>query len=203
MNPDRGQSETIGAILLVAITVIAVSIVAGTLFAASTPTTHPNVRIDATASGSNVSIEHRAGEPIHEDDFEIILRETSTTIAGTVGEPDIALSDDDAVFEPGEIWTFDAGYSISDGETAVLIYTGGDRVLLDETTINIESTTTGTTTTEVETSTTTSEPSTKSPTTTNTPTMETPTTTEENDEDDDEEEDGPWWWPPWVPWPPF
>lgn len=145
MSTARGQSETIGAILLVAITVIAVSIVAGALFAANTPSDHPNARIEATANGTNLSVEHRAGQPIDEDEFEIVLRETSRTMAGTVGEPDDTLSDDDAVFEPGEVWVFDAEYSIAEGETVLLIYTSGDRVLLDETIVGLEPTATATT----------------------------------------------------------
>ncbi|MGM0399356.1 MAG: PKD domain-containing protein [Halobacteriota archaeon] len=141
MTRDRGQSETLGAILLVAITVIAISTVAGALFTANSPSEHPNARIEATADGTNLSVEHRAGQPIHEDDFEIVLQETSTTMAGTVGVP-VGLSDDDAVFEPGETWQFDAEYTVTEGETVLLIYTGADRVLLDETSIGPETTTT-------------------------------------------------------------
>ena len=173
MTSDRGQSETIGAILLVAITVIAVSIVAGTLFAASAPTSHPNARIDATANGSNISIEHRAGEPIHEDDFEIYLQETDTRLAGVNGVPDERMSDTDSRFEPGEIWTFDAGYEVSDGETVVLIFTSGDGVLLDETTVGLEPTSSPESTTEG-TSTATATSSTEGTTTSSTTAPNTP-----------------------------
>ncbi|UWG48571.1 Cell surface protein [Halanaeroarchaeum sp. HSR-CO] len=187
MTRDRGQSETLGAILLVAITVIAISTVAGALFTANTPSEHPNARIEATADGTNLSVEHRAGQPIHEDDFEIVLQDTGTTMAGTDGEPDEALSDADAYFEPGEVWIFEAGYTIADGEDVLLIYTGEDRVLLDETGVGFQVTVTtadSTTTTTEGTSepTSTATPTTTTATTTTTtPTTTTTTTTAPND----------------------
>lgn len=168
MIVDRGQSETIGSLLLVAITVIAVSVLAGALFAANTPSDHPNVRIHATADGSNLSVEHRAGQPIHEDDFEIVLRETGTTLPGHIGDPSASLGDDDATFEPGETWVFDARYSITDGESVLLIYTSGDRVLLDEDRIEFSPTTTTTSTTTTTTTTTTTSATTTATTTTTT-----------------------------------
>lgn len=181
MNTARGQSETLGAILLVAITVIAISVVAGTLFAANTPSDHPSVRIDATADGANLSVEHRAGQLIHENEFEIVLRETGTTMAGTSGVPLESRSDGDALFEPGEIWRFDAGYPIADGESVVMLYTSDDRILLDETTVGFEATSTTpvTTTTGGTTEpTTTATPTTTASTTTTTTTATTePTTT--------------------------
>ncbi|AKH98190.1 hypothetical protein HLASF_1715 [Halanaeroarchaeum sulfurireducens] len=137
VRTDRGQSESIGAMLLVAIVVIAVAVVAGALFMSSSPTEHPNVRIEATANGSELLVEHRAGEPIHENEFEIVLRETGTTMSGVAGQPREPASDKDGVFEPSEVWMFDADYSISEGESVLLVYTGGDRVLLDETAVEI------------------------------------------------------------------
>lgn len=170
MRVDRGQSETIGSILLVAITVIAVSVVAGAMFAANTPSEHPNARIHATADGANLSVEHRAGQPIREDDFDIVLRESGTTMPGPTGAPQLPPGDDDADFEPGETWVFDAGYPVAAGESVLLIYTKGDRVLLDEDVI-------GPTTTATTTESTTTPAGTTEPTTTATTTSTTTATT--------------------------
>ena len=141
VRTDRGQSESLGAMLLVAIVVIAVAVVAGALFATSSPTEHPNARIVATASesanGSTLYVEHRAGEPIHENDFEIVLRTAGERVSGTSGEPmtNQSPADNDTVFEPSEVWAFEVDSTISSGESVVLVYVGEDRVLLDETTV--------------------------------------------------------------------
>lgn len=135
MTEDRGGSESIGALLLVAITVISISVVGGAVFAANSPTPHPNAQIDATADGSTLTIEHRAGEVLAAESFEVILRGPGTTFAGTDGDPVAEWADGDSQFEPGERWNFTAESPIAPGETVVLVYTEGDRVLLDETSI--------------------------------------------------------------------
>ncbi|MFB6132850.1 MAG: type IV pilin N-terminal domain-containing protein, partial [Halanaeroarchaeum sp.] len=131
MTEDRGASESVGAILLVSITVISISVVGGAMFAANSPTPHPNAKIDATADGSTLTIEHRAGEPLAADSFEVILQPSGITFAGTNGEP--VAEGSDAQFEPGERWNFSADSRIGADETVALVYTEGDRILLDET----------------------------------------------------------------------
>lgn len=143
--------------------------VAVPLFAASTPSDHPNARIDATADGTNLSVEHRAGEPLHEDEFEVVIQETSTTLPGMDGVPLDGWGDKDEYYEPGEIWRFDVAESVPNGASVLLIYTGTDRVLLDQTTIGITVTEDATTTTTSDgTPTTTEETTTTDPTITTT-----------------------------------
>ncbi|MFW5937388.1 MAG: type IV pilin [Halanaeroarchaeum sp.] len=138
MSTDRGQSETVGAILMVALAVVSVSIVAGALFAANSPTTHPSARIDATASDSTVSIEHRAGESLHEEEFEVVFRSADVTVPGVEWTPvtDGNRSDADASFEPGETWEASVDQPVPENETVVLVFVGGERVVLDETTVD-------------------------------------------------------------------
>lgn len=200
MTEDRGDSESIGALLLVAITVVSISILGGAVFAANSPTPHPNAQIDATADGSTLTVEHRAGEPLDAESFEVILRGAGTTFAGTDGDPVAEWSDADAQFEPGERWNFTGESTIASGETIALVYTDGGRVLLDETSLSGEESTTTTTTKDGD-----EEEDDEG----DEEEKETTTQDDEEAEDGEDEEDGHpgrgndkddddgGWWPPW------
>lgn len=165
---DRGTSETLGALLMTAIAVTAVTVGAGALFLADAPTDHPQAVIDAGMAGTDLVVEHRAGEVLDAATAELVLGGTGERVALTDGT--VVTGDDDGLFEPGERWRFDLA---SEGRpTSVsLVVVEDRRVLVDS--ADIENATTDAPTTVATTTTTDTGPTTTTTSTTTTgPTVE-------------------------------
>lgn len=172
MVGDRGASETLGAILMTVVAVTAVSVAAGAVFLADAPTDHPQAKISATYDGTNLTVEHRAGEALNTHESEIVLAGSGVHL-----DPANATElhgDGDAAFEPGEAWRFSLANGTKPGRVS-LVYDRQKAVLVDSAVASEPGTpTVTTTTTDGQGSTTTS----TTTTTTTTTTTETPTTTE-------------------------
>lgn len=128
MAGDRGASETLGAILMTVVAVTAVSVAAGTVFLADAPTDQPQAKITASYDGTNLTVEHRAGEALSTHESEIVLAGTGVRL-----DPANATElhgDGDGAFEPGEAWRFALANGTKPGRVS-LVYDRQQRVLVD------------------------------------------------------------------------
>ncbi|MFB6094191.1 MAG: type IV pilin N-terminal domain-containing protein [Halanaeroarchaeum sp.] len=134
MESERGATETVGTILMLAVVVTTITLAGAAIFSANAPNTHPVAEFAGSVNGSTMSLEHVGGEPIQDENFVVILRESGTSIDGTEGSP-LSGADSDGLFEPGERWVFSVDHKATPGEPVAIVHTARDRVLLDELTL--------------------------------------------------------------------
>lgn len=164
-DTTRGTTETVGALLLTAIAVTAVSLAAGAMFVSSTPVDQPQASIGASVDGGELTVEHRGGTVFEYESIEIAVDGADKTF-----QPSDAIADagdGNAKFEPGESLAFSLGPD-DRPESVALVYLGAERVVVDTDDVDLDATSTVTTTATTEPVTTTER---------STPT-ETPSTTE-------------------------
>ncbi|MFB6081493.1 MAG: type IV pilin [Halanaeroarchaeum sp.] len=143
---DRGASETLGAILMTVVAVVAVSVAAGAMFVADAPAERPQAKIDATATDGTLTVTHVGGEPLDSEAVEVVLGASGVSVT-----PEQAIDanlDGDGYFEPGEWWRFSLDGSAP--ADVSLVYHGESAVVVDEAAVQEgsapEATTTTTTT---------------------------------------------------------
>jgi flagellin-like protein len=113
---NRGQSETVGTVLLLAMVVVSVSVVGYVLLGTIEPDDRPAVDVEATVTDSTLTLTHWSGESLPGDELTVVVR-----YGGTEERYDFATDGsygDDAIFEPGEQWRLDEPVP----------YAAGDRV---------------------------------------------------------------------------
>ncbi|MEF8856315.1 MAG: type IV pilin [Haloplanus sp.] len=141
---SRAQSETVATVLVLALVVILVSVVGYVVLGTIEPDDDPTVDIEATVTDSTVTLAHRGGENLRDDDLAVVLR-----YGGTEERYDFATDGsygDDAVFEPGDRWRLDAAvpYATGDRVEVLLIHDPSNAVLFSGR--NVAATTTPTAT---------------------------------------------------------
>ncbi|WP_302081330.1 PKD domain-containing protein [Salinibaculum rarum] len=113
MTPNtRGQSETIGVVLLTGVIVV-VAVVAGFVMVtnvSSQTTSAPLLDIDANATTQNITIEHTGGNDLNAADVDIILRGDSTVRYSLESFTEVTGSDGTR-FTPGNKWQRTHGIS--------------------------------------------------------------------------------------------
>jgi flagellin-like protein len=133
---DRGATEVIGTILLVAIVVVSVTVLsAATLLTQSEPS-DPFADLTGTVSDSKVFVNHTGGEGLDAGNLRVVARGGGAEYRERF--PDGAITGDgDGRFEPGETWkAMHATPAFDDGTRVRLLVVHDDRhVLLDVTSV--------------------------------------------------------------------
>ncbi|MFB6108045.1 MAG: type IV pilin [Haloplanus sp.] len=126
---SRGQSESLGSLLLVAIVVLLMSTVGYYYLGSIGGQDGPTANIDGTVTASTVTFSHGGGDAIPGDELTVVLRYDGTEqrddfeTAGHYG--------DDDVFEPGEQWRLDGAppYDAGDRVEVLLVHDPSGTVL--------------------------------------------------------------------------
>lgn len=127
---DRGQSETIGSILLVAIVVLTVSVFGAYALGQLGDGEKPRVEIQSNISTNELSLTHAGGDSLHGDELAVIIRwngnETRLGFASQ-GSYD---TDNGGLFEAGETWTLNnPPYDQHDTATVYLVHVPSGSVI--------------------------------------------------------------------------
>lgn len=122
---ERGQSEVVGTLLLVAVIVVAATAV-GTfvLLSLSDEPAPPRVELSAAVDESDVTVTHEAGEPLDLRDIQLVVRH---------GDQQQTLDFESGRLEPGESVTRAHGLTVTTGDRVdvVVVHVPTRTVLLD------------------------------------------------------------------------
>jgi len=126
---NRAQSEVVGAILVLAMVVIAVSVVGSVLLGTIGPDDSPAVDVKATVTDSTLTLTHWSGERLSGDELTVVVR-----YGGTEERYDFATDGSygaDATFESGERWRLDGPvpYAAGDRVEVLLLHDPSNTVL--------------------------------------------------------------------------
>ena len=132
---SRAQSEVIGAILLVAVVVIAVTAF-GVFYLGnqSDDGRDPAAEFNASASTTSVNITHLGGDSLARADLVVIVRNSSTEREFSVENGTLTDGDTDDQFEPGEEWG-STNISLPAGESVrvFVVHDSSNKLLYDGT----------------------------------------------------------------------
>lgn len=135
MHSARGQSEVVGSLLLVAVTVIAVSTIGTIAFdgiLSEEETVSAIVDGDVTADGNGtIRFQHGGGDSLAAADLAVVARSESIDQQLSFTERDVR-GDGDEYFDPGERW-INRSISFGDGERVrlLLVHEPTGEVLFD------------------------------------------------------------------------
>ncbi|MGV8130009.1 MAG: type IV pilin N-terminal domain-containing protein [Methanolinea sp.] len=113
---DDAVSEILGALLLVAVISLAVSIIAVTILSSVDTSQTPSLSIIISNQSQNVTISHGGGDPLPAGSYRIYVNDIDRTASFTP-------SPDTIVFKAGTTLTYE-GSSLP--RTAMVIYKGSD-----------------------------------------------------------------------------
>lgn len=133
-STTRGQSETVGAILLVAVVTLSVATF-GTFYLGDIGegSEAPSVDASAEVTTDEVVIYHEAGEAVEESALRVTLRVDGTEWTNVTWASGTVTGTDDGRFAEGESWTWDDGtfaegdrveVFLADSSTETLLFRG-------------------------------------------------------------------------------
>lgn len=136
MGPrSRGQSETIGVILLIGVVVTLVFLVGFVVFGdfQSQVSDDQRANIDSTTTVDNVTLDHRGGDSMDAADVTVIVSGTDEE-SGALEDGTLERGTDSGRFDPGDRWTWD--HSVS-GDTLrlVVVHDPTNTILHEDTTV--------------------------------------------------------------------
>lgn len=129
----RGQSESIGVILMVGVVVISIATV-GTFALTNTgeETTDADISVQVTTSG--VFVTHASGDAVPMSDLEILVRDGDRTLRPAFTNGLIYDGDGDDIFEPSERWAdVNHDFDLNTPITVSLFDTNTNQLLVEET----------------------------------------------------------------------
>jgi len=123
---ERGDSEVVGMVLLIAVVVIGVTLLtASALFVVPTED-EPQTDVAANVTETRVHVNHTGGEVVDADELSVVVRDGDDEFRGDgidgVGDQ----------FEPGEGWSADhtTDLSVDDGDQVRVLVVHDNRTLL-------------------------------------------------------------------------
>jgi flagellin-like protein len=134
----RGQSETVGVVLLTAV-IVTVTVVAGTLIIADFQgdnATEPNIDIESSVDGITVTIEHQGGESYERVDDIVVILQGIDDERHRIGTFDVVGDTDNETFVPGSRWQKSVK-SLS-GEVRLFVVDESENEILHEATHVVE-----------------------------------------------------------------
>lgn len=127
MHSERGQSEVVGSILLVAIIVLAMSVIGTIVLGAMLAQDEPvSATIDAEANTTHVAFEHGGGDTLASSDLTVIVRDETDE-----KQIDFAENASHESFEPGMEWSAEHGFAQCDRLQLWLVHDPTGTVLFD------------------------------------------------------------------------
>lgn len=133
MNGFRGQSETVGVVLLTAVIVV-VTTVAGAFILSdfqSETEDDPLVEVESSVTTDRIELQHRGGDALDANEITVILQGDEDETFTLLGDFDLDRGDP-ATFAPGTTWQRDtSGLS---GEIRLLVIDDDSNTLLHEAT---------------------------------------------------------------------
>jgi hypothetical protein len=126
--PDRAQSETVGAVLLVGLVTITAG-VAGTyaMGAVTTTTDDPRADITGTIRTDGITLSHQGGARLPGEELRLVVRVNGSETPRSWS--DGTLSGGDGVFDPGEGWSVGGSYDAESVVAVRLIHHPSDTVV--------------------------------------------------------------------------
>ncbi len=134
LESERAGSESIGAVLMVAVVVLAVALLSGVLFAAqSSGDDPPNAALAAHVDGANVSVHHRGGATVSLDSLTVMVRADGDETRFRPAAANVTAGDADDRFEPGERWerAHGAPVAVGDRVQVLVVHEPTNAVVLD------------------------------------------------------------------------
>jgi len=111
LSHDSAVSEILGALLLIAVISLAVSIIAVTILSSVDTSQTPSLSITISNSSNTVTISHKGGDPLPAGSYRIFVNDVNQTTSEPI------------VFKAGTTLTF-GGPSLP--RTAMVVYKGPD-----------------------------------------------------------------------------
>lgn len=127
-NSQRGQSETIGVVLLLAV-VLTLLVGAGAVLIAdwyADTERDTQVAVDSNLTETNLTLRHMGGDPLDPADVRVVVREADEDL--TLADPNVNGTADR--FEPGSIWEY--SFSSLPDEVTVQVFDTSTNTLLHE-----------------------------------------------------------------------
>ena len=122
---ERGQSESIGAVLLVGIVALSLATYGAFYFGTITDRRGgASADVDAELTETSVTLTHMAGDPIDESEISVRLYVNGTEWTNVTWAAGTIRGTDDGTFEAGERWVWDAG-TFSEGDSVRLLLIDG------------------------------------------------------------------------------
>lgn len=133
VRAERGQSEVVGSILLVAVIVLGVSIIGAIVLGDIASQDQPvSAVIEGNATSGTVTFEHGGGDPIATSELRVVVQNDSGASQEIDFTPaNITQGDGDDRFEPGEHWEHHNPYGGSDTVRLVLVHEPTGEVLFE------------------------------------------------------------------------
>lgn len=122
-SPDSAVSEILGALLLIAVISLAVSIIGVTILSSVDTSQTPSLSILISNNSQNITISHGGGDPLPAGSYRIFVNDIDRTASFTP-------SPGTTVFKPGTMLMYEGSslprtgmvvYKGSDGREAVLV----------------------------------------------------------------------------------
>lgn len=121
MEGERAASETVGAVLMVAIVVVSVSALSvGLVAMRTTGPTAPQVSLHAAVSPEYVAVTNTGGASLDASALRVVVRkQDGTQVAFTLDPANVSGTDDQ--FDPGETFRRTHGLALSVGDRATVL----------------------------------------------------------------------------------
>lgn len=121
LSSTRGQSETVGALLLVGIVTLSMSVYAVIYFDSITAGPDaPEVKVDGHTTGSGITLWHEAGQAVEESDLAVTVRVDGAEWTNVTWANGTVEGTADGRFSEGETWTWDDG-TFAEGATVEVL----------------------------------------------------------------------------------
>lgn len=137
MTDDRAQSEVVGEILLVAIAVLAASLVGFAVVGGigGDERTYADVAASATVGTDGATITHQGGESIRTADLRVLVGANGSAPTDRPRDDPASTGIGDGRFDPGDVWAYDLNRTIREGTTlrVVVADAATETVVVDQT----------------------------------------------------------------------
>ena len=127
----RGQSETVGVVLLIGVVVTLVSLVSVVILQDIGGSDDPLADLEVSANETNVTVDHRGGDTLAVDDLAVVLRADEGDKRFTVAPANLTDRNGDGRFGFGDSVDRAHGLAGDSAEVAV-VHTPSNTVLAQE-----------------------------------------------------------------------
>ena len=139
---SRGQSETVGIVLLTAVVVVLAAVVGAVILSdfRNNGETKPTVSIASDVDGSDLVIEHRGGTTYDATDVFVVFRGSYEARYGMAdGIFNLTAGSDPGTFSPGDRWGLNAsGLGAATGEVTLRVFDEESNELLHSATYELD-----------------------------------------------------------------
>lgn len=126
VSGTRAQSEVVGMILLVAVTIVTATVIGGS-FVTQADDAGPLTELSVQVTTQTVTVTHTAGEPVPIDELTLIVHNQS----GSWRRPFTAGTPSSGRFDSGDTWTIGSPFPSDERVTVYVVHTPTNRLLFE------------------------------------------------------------------------